>query len=323
MFGVSSKSHHCEGMRQKHLTLLLALHLLSVNAVHVEAFLTFPAGASTISRRTTTTRCLPSSTTTRVLGGLDSTFDHETEDALAQSEFGTKYYWDEMYDGRGHFDAEQYSWYFGWETLQPHWTAAIQSLTGSGSGDFSREVRRTHRIFLPGIGNDSDLLCHLYNAGWTDITAMDYSENAIEKQYDNLSFMLPPEALMDDTTTTQNRLGLGHKGGGVKLHTMDLRQLDDDDSSLWTDSFDIALEKGALDAIFLSCESEDDIDNLQRSADELYRVVRQGGILISVSGVVPEAVRQQLFPTSKWEWMRDGSADLKAGCFLLRKKAMA
>jgi hypothetical protein len=71
--------------------------------------------------------------------------------------------------------------------------------------------------------------------------------------------------------------------------------------------------------------------------------LQKGGIFVSVSGVVPDELRRNLFPcvdaaasafsddhhqqqqqqhnhhTTYWEWLRDGSQDLKAGCFIFRK----
>jgi len=243
----------------------------------------------------------------------------EEEGALAQSEFGTKRYWDDMYDGRGHFDADQYSWYFGWETIKSHWKTAITLLDYDKNNNTKKLSRQesNHRIFLPGIGNDSDLICHLYNSGYKDITAIDYSDKAIQKQYENLAYMLPPEALMDyDSTSQSNHESKSIRQTGVNLFSMDMRALEPS----WSNSFDFILEKGALDAVFLSCENEHSIENLEKSIKELTRVIRSGGVLVSVSGVVPHNLRQQLLPETDWEWIRDGINDLKAGCFIFRKR---
>jgi SAM-dependent methyltransferase len=79
----------------------------------------------------------------------------------------------------------------------------------------------------------------------------------------------------------------------------------------WTDSFDCILEKGALDAIYLSGDG-----HVEQAVAELRRVLRPGGTLVSVSGVLPDELRRELFQT--WNWMRDGTNDLKAGCFILQ-----
>lgn len=63
-------------------------------------------------------------------------------------------------------------------------------------------------------------------------------------------------------------------------------------------------------AIYLSGDG-----NLELSVKEFERILKPGGVLISVSGVVPEELRREIF--ADWNWIRDGSADLQAGCFLL------
>ena len=42
------------------------------------------------------------------------------DDANARSQFGTKLYWDAMYEGMGDFDANEYSWYYGFEVINIH-----------------------------------------------------------------------------------------------------------------------------------------------------------------------------------------------------------
>ena len=88
---------------------------------------------------------------------------------------------------------------------------------------------------------------------------------------------------------------------------MDARQMNED----WTGRFDAVLEKGALDAIYLSGDG-----NLEQSVKEIERVLKPGGVLVSVSGVVPDDLRKEVF--RDWEWVRDGSHELKAGCFVLK-----
>ena len=195
------------------------------------------------------------------------------DDTDARSSFGTRQYWDDVYTGMGDFPKDEYSWYYGWDALKPHFTKAVPS--------------KEARILLPGIGNDPILL-DLWGAGYRRLTAFDYSEHAVERQQDLLSW--EPKCL-----------------NVVQVLQRDARRLDPE----WTDSFDVILEKGALDAIYLSGDG-----NVEQAVQELERVLRPGGILVSVSGVVPEELRRDLF--AKWEWVRDGSDDLKAGCFVLK-----
>jgi SAM-dependent methyltransferase len=237
----------------------------------------------------------------------------------AQSAFGTKIYWNEMYSGRGDFSSDQYSWYYGWETIQPFWFQATQLLQNCNiTSDHAMISSILHqksqkldtsstvwRVLLPGVGNDSDMIYKIYKNGHYDITAIDYSPHAIERLTDYLPFLLPSHH---------------HK---IKLHVMDARCLD----STWSNYFDIILEKGTLDAIYLSsCRT--DSKNAKTAISELYRVLRPEGVLISISGVIPENIRRELFPSTNavgsnspcWEWIRDGNNDLQAGCFIFRKK---
>ncbi|KAH8050802.1 methyltransferase [Aureococcus anophagefferens] len=169
------------------------------------------------------------------------------DDGAARSQFGTKRYWDDMYDGRGDFSGEEYSW--------------------------------ASRVLLPGAGNDPTLRS-LHAAGWRDLRAVDYSAGAVERLR---------ELLWDLD---------------VDADVGDLRGL-----AFEARSFDAALEKGALDAVYLAGDGF-----LEAAADELFRVLRPGGTLVSVSGVVPPGLRRSCFSEDKWDWLRDG-ATTAAGCF--------
>lgn len=202
---------------------------------------------------------------------------NDNGDDEATSTFGTREYWDEVYYGRGDFPADEYSWYYSFEGYKNYVLDHIP--------------KKSAKILIPGIGNDTVLL-DLLQKGYTHLTAFDYSEPAIERQEDLLSYVRYSE----DTHT-------------VRLSQEDARDLPEE----WTDRFDAILEKGALDAIYLSGSG-----NLEKSVQELERVLKPGGVLISVSGVVPEELRRSVF--GEWEWLRDGSDDLEAGRFVLKQK---
>lgn len=208
------------------------------------------------------------------------------DDSDAKSQFGTKEYWDDMYNGYGDLDAEEYSWYYTFkDTIQPIFKQHIP-LTSTTT---------MPKMLVPGIGNDN-ILIDLYNYGYHDITAFDYSSNAIKCQIDLLSYY--NKELLDNDN--------------VSLVVRDGRCLDDE----WTNTFDIIFEKGALDAIYLS--SSDD-GNVEKAVTELGRVIKPGGYFISVSGVVPEELRREMFQENDWEWIRDGCDDKKAGCFIWKR----
>jgi SAM-dependent methyltransferase len=195
------------------------------------------------------------------------------DDVEARSAFGTREYWDGVYSGMGDFPKDEYSWYYGYDVIKPHLNRAVPN-------------KDEATILLPGIGNDP-LLLDLFGNGYKNLVAFDYSNHAIERQRDLLEYQ--PNAK-------------------VELHQMDARILKDS----WTGRFDAVLEKGALDAIYLSGDG-----NVEASILELDRVLKPGGFIISVSGVVPAELRRELF--ADFEWIRDGTDDLQAGCFVFQK----
>jgi SAM-dependent methyltransferase len=223
----------------------------------------------------------------------------DDDDWTAASSFGRKQYWDDVYEGRGDFPAEQYSWYYGYDdnALRPHIQRSFPA--------------RTERLLLPGIGNDI-LLLDLLRAGYTDLTAQDYSRGALERQLDMLRDASATNsggyASSTTTTTKPPRIVLSHS---------DVTNLPFADAT-----FDGIIEKGLLDAVYLSGPSNEP-DRLVAAVRSLTRCLRPGGIFISISGVVPAAVRAVVFGGGdQYEWLRDGTKDLKAGCFILQKKTI-
>mmetsp|Transcript_32757 Transcript_32757/g.73944 ORF Transcript_32757/g.73944 Transcript_32757/m.73944 type:complete len:252 (+) Transcript_32757:77-832(+) len=198
--------------------------------------------------------------------------------ATPRSYYGSQDYWQDMYEGRGDHDAVEYSWYYGWDVVKAQWESAVHD--------------KSSRVLIPGVGNDPMVL-DLVAGGWTRLTAFDYSSAAIERQRDLLSF--EPRALEC-----------------VSLHVLDATALPRGAQGPTPEcSFDAVLEKGALDAVYLSGDGQ-----VEKSVAELARVLRPGGVCVSFSGVVPEAVRRKAFDERQWKWLRDGSSDLQAGCFI-------
>jgi SAM-dependent methyltransferase len=215
-----------------------------------------------------------------------SKYQNKDQDIEAKSQFGTKSYWDAMYDGMGDFSREEYSWYYGFEVIKPYLVKYVSQLEmGAKKSDLS--------ILVPGCGNDP-LILDLFNAGYTRLIGFDYSEGAIDRQRELLQY-LPTGSDLDN----------------VELRVEDARSLPEE----WVNKFDVIIEKGALDAIYLSGNA-----NFEISVKELERVLKDKGICISCSGVVPAELRKESFSNDTWEWLRDGTGDLKAGCFVLQKK---
>ena len=190
-----------------------------------------------------------------------------------------------MYEGMADFPREEYSWYYGYEVIKPHLVSFVNQVFGA--------VKKSElKILVPGCGNDP-LILDLYNDGYTNLVGFDYSEGAIERQQDLLEY-----------------LPIGSNLDNVELRVEDARSLPED----WGNKFDIIVEKGALDAIYLSGDG-----HFESSTEELNRVLKDGGVCISCSGVVPTNLRKEGFPTDLWEWLRDGADDLKAGSFVFKK----
>jgi len=246
--------------------------------------------------------------------GDNSYDDQENDDDEARSQFGTKEYWDGMYQGMGDFPMDEYEWYFG---LERYWKHVVQSLS-------SRSNSKNAEILIPGIGNDPMLL-DMLQKGYTKLTATDYSGFAIERQRDLLSYQGYPFssellAASDDNNDDDDGNDDRNNNDGetddddkpprpTVLLQMDARKM----PQQWTDTFDLIIEKGALNAIYLSGDG-----NAELAAKEFERVLKpNGGILISVLGVVPADLRKEIF--RDWNWIRDGSDDLEAGCFVLEK----
>jgi hypothetical protein len=217
--------------------------------------------------------------------------DGDDGDANARSQFGTKAYWDEMYEGMGEFSADEYSWYYnGYDVIKPFLQEYILDVAESTSTALKKSQLS---ILIPGCGNDPMLL-DFYQAGYRRLSAFDYSSGAIDRQRELLDY-----------------LPMGSDLGRIELREEDARSLPVE----WNESFDVIVEKGALDAIYLSGDG-----NLEQSVKEFARIIKRGGTCISCSGVVPEALRRDCFAENEWEWLRDGSNDLRAGCFVLKRR---
>lgn len=216
------------------------------------------------------------------------------DDADAKSQFGTKEYWDNQYQGRGDFPMDEYQWYFGFERYEK----LIESYAPG----------KDENILIPGVGNDPILL-YLIQRGYTRLTATDYSEFAIKRQKDFLSHQQYPFSVSLDTEVDEvSAEQLSVQQRPTKLLQMDARKM----PFQWSQKFDAIFEKGTLDAIYLSGDG-----NAKLAAEEFGRTLKPGGILITMSCVVPEDLRKEIF--QDWKWIRDGSEDLDAGCFVFQK----
>mmetsp|Transcript_1918 Transcript_1918/g.4466 ORF Transcript_1918/g.4466 Transcript_1918/m.4466 type:complete len:412 (-) Transcript_1918:428-1663(-) len=130
------------------------------------------------------------------------------------------------------------------------------------------------RVVIAGIGNDPSPV-QMYDAGWTNMMAYDYSRRGVDRARE----LFAPSR------------------DGVELLTADATDL-----PLETSSVDATLDKGTLDAIFITGE-----EIFRRSVREMGRVTAEGGRVVSVSTVVNPDVLLGEFDTVYWENVHDGS----------------
>ena len=149
------------------------------------------------------------------------------------------------------------------------------------------------RILIPGVGNDS-MLRDMYDAGYTNLVAFDYAPEGVACAMD----------LMQDRP--------------VEIMVADARNLN---MVFSDDAFDAVLDKGTLDAIYLSGGKSNKTlgaTNLGWAIQEFKRVTKPGGIIMSLSAACVDAVRQswadqQIYNDChddgdrQWTCVRDGS----------------
>ena len=109
------------------------------------------------------------------------------------------------------------------------------------------------RVLLPGVGND-EAMVDMFDAGWERLSAFDYAPQGVARAEE-----LFADRRLDD------------------LRVADAKELPYPDNA-----FDAALEKGALDAIYLSggADPQTRQRELQLAVDELERCIKPGGIVL-------------------------------------------
>ena len=179
------------------------------------------------------------------------------------SRFGRQDYWNAFYEEEANF-----TWYAGWDELQPF----VQEF-----------VDTTGKILIPGVGNDA-MLVDMYDDGFQELIAMDYAPEGIARCRD----LLGPTRVWSDNQDT-----------GVVLVVADARNLT---GVFNDDSFDVVIEKGTLDAIYLSGGQDKMLAdrNLNLAISELGRCVKPGGIWISIAAVVDNQIQASFDTGEEW-----------------------
>jgi SAM-dependent methyltransferase len=194
------------------------------------------------------------------------------------NQYGRMTYWDESYrqalnEPNGEDEAIVFSWYSGWQDIQPFFTELTP-------------LQDNPRILVPGIGNDG-CIRDMFDYGYKHLSAFDYAPEGVEcaKQ-----IMGERVQLMDD------------------LRVADCRELPYDDSS-----FDVVSDKGTLDSIYLSGGMDKVLSgkHLGMAVSELRRVLKPGGIMFSVTAACVDSIQKSFdecnMNKEAWEQLRDGS----------------
>ena len=212
------------------------------------------------------------------------------------SDFGRRDYWNDLYkdslssdatdskndekdgDGGNHSGTTAFSWYSGWDDLQPFLEEHF--LLGKAT-----------RILLPGVGNDP-LLRDLYDAGYHNLVAFDYAPEGVARAKE----LLGPDRMAD-----------------VRVFCGDARDLSEEETA----SYDCIIEKGTLDAIHLAGgkDKQKGAEYVEMAIQEFARLTKPGGTghIISITAACVDAVKegfeQQLLKDdgkNEWTVVRDG-----------------
>ena len=210
-----------------------------------------------------------------------------------ESNYGRQKYWNEFYQ-----EKDEFSWYSPWIDIAPFFMELVPLSSLSDSA--------VPRILLPGIGNDSSMV-HMYDDGYTHLTAFDYAEEGVEcaRKFFGNRLLLQESEERQTTTQKDNNEILKDCKAGVDLRVADAREL-----PYKSNSFDAILEKGTLDAIYLSGGKDKELatEYLTMAINEFTRVTCIGGIVMSITAACTDAIESVFSSKSdEWEVVRDGS----------------
>lgn len=210
------------------------------------------------------------------------------EPSESESNFGRMNYWNEVYEKE-----DKFSWYSEWSDIAPFFTELVPLECTTD------DTLRMTRVLLPGIGNDSSMV-EMYDSGYKAMTAFDYAPEGVACA----------ERFFGDTRLCRGRIeDMAHtrleNEEGVDLRVADARDLPYKD-----DSFDAVLEKGTLDAIYLSGAADKDIamKHLNMAISELARVTSKGGIVMSITAACADSIKEAFSKNDHiWQVLRDGT----------------
>jgi len=162
---------------------------------------------------------------------------------------------------------------------------------------------KTSKVLVPGVGNDVAIV-ELFDTGYSTLSCFDYAPEGVARARE----------LFGDTRLKSP----GGGGGTVDLRVADARSLPYGDST-----FDAVFEKGTLDSVFLSGGKDKKVgtEQLRLAVSELSRVVRNGGIVMSVSTPATRYIDTAFAAETagdgrpRWKQLRDGDVHITADGF--------
>lgn len=173
-------------------------------------------------------------------------------------DFTSKENWDKFFTLRGKDDS--FEWYAEWPQLRDSLLPLLRDSSSSGS----------LQILVPGCGN-SRLSEHLYDAGFRDVTNVDFSKVVISDML-RRNIRSRPE---------------------MRWRVMDITKM-----QLGDESFDIVMDKGALDALM---EPEVGTKLGSQYLSEAKRVLKPGGKFICLT-LAESHVLALLFSSFRFGW---------------------
>lgn len=192
--------------------------------------------------------------------------------------FGTQSYWESFYKGTSEDsnseDSKEFEWFSSYEDLQPFFRIFAEPILADAA-----TTGQQPKLLVAGCGN-SRLSCDLYD--------------------DFLQEEQPAFQLWNVDFAEAAILRSEEMAAGRRMHHA-VADLCDLSADMFPDgSFDMVLDKGALDAIFCTGATA-----VAAAVGELRRVLREGGLVILVSGV--PAAKDVLDAFSDWDVLADGS----------------
>ncbi|XP_020571393.1 methyltransferase-like protein 13 isoform X2 [Phalaenopsis equestris] len=181
-------------------------------------------------------------------------------------DFTSKENWDKFFTLRGAGDS--FEWYAEWPSLRDTLLSQLSSIPSSTTS--SEATAGLPRILIPGCGN-SRVSEHLYDAGFQQITNIDFSKIAVSDML-HRNIRCRPE--------------------------MRWRVMDMTDMQFADESFDAVLDKGGLDALM---EPEVGSELGSKYLKEVKRVVKSGGKYLCIT-LAESHVLGLLFKLFRFGW---------------------